>query len=35
MKIKTVKNSTDKPNSKPQPGDKDLGIDPFTRFYEL
>ena len=34
MKKKTVKESTSKPNIKPLPGDKQLGIDPAIRFYE-
>ena len=33
-KRKAVNYSTDKPNSKPPPGDKSLGIDPDIRFYK-
>ena len=33
--MKIVKASTSKPNSKPPPGDKTLGIDPDNRFYEI
>ena len=33
--MKTIKASTDKPNSKPPPGDKTLGIEPVVRFYEI
>ena len=35
MKMKTVKSSTAKPNRKPPPGDKYVGIEPDTRFYEI
>ena len=32
--LKTVKDSTAKPNNKAPPGDKTIGIDPDIRFYE-
>ena len=35
MKMKTVKASTAKPNSKPIPGDKYLGLEPATCFYKI
>ena len=34
-KMKTVKASTVKPNGKPPPVDKYLGIEPDIRFYEI
>ena len=35
MKKKTVKASTDKPKCKPTPGNKYLGLEPDSRFYEI
>ena len=35
MKMKTVKDSAEKPNGKNLPGDKTLEIDPSIRFYEI
>ena len=35
MKMKTVKESTDKPNCKPLPGDKSFGIEPDILFYKI
>ena len=35
ISLKTVKASTAKPNGKPPPGDKTLGLDSLIRFYEI
>ena len=35
ISMKTAKASTAKPNGKPPPVDKTLGIDPYTHFYEI
>ena len=35
VSLKPLEDSADKPNSKPLPGDKSIGIDPDTLFYEI
>ena len=35
ISIKTVKASTSKPNRKPPPGDKTIGLETAIRFYEI
>ena len=35
ISMKTVKASTAKPNTKPRPGDKTLGLDTAIQFYEI